>query len=148
MQARTEGNGWLFDRVDALFAEAAAALDVAVSPMAEPLQILRYAPGDHFKAWHTDSGLDRIGERLLSISLELSEPGDYAGGVLEIAPKVNRPRTMGRGGARIFFSRAIHRVTPVTRGQRWALVNWTPPAPPHRSSAPAEAPDRASPRGA
>jgi PKHD-type hydroxylase len=30
-----------------------------------------------------------------------------------------------RGGARLFPSRAIHRVTPVTRGVRHALVAWT-----------------------
>jgi PKHD-type hydroxylase len=46
--------------------------------------------------------------------------------VLEIAPgTIGLPRTLPRGGARLFPSRAIHRVTPVTRGERWALVAWT-----------------------
>ena len=137
LQERSESTAWLFGRLDALFAEAAAALGVEVAPMAEPVQILRYGPGDHFQAWHSDAGLDRQGDRLLSVSVELSELGDHDGGALEIVPAtVGAARTLPRGGARFFFSRALHRVTPVTRGVRWALVNWTPPAA-GRSSGPA-----------
>jgi PKHD-type hydroxylase len=129
MQARGEANAWFFDRLDALFADAGAELGLAVAPMTEPVQILRYDPGDHFQAWHTDAGADRHADRLLSVSVELSEPGDHEGGDLEILPDlVAKPRTLPRGGARIFMSRALHRVTPVRRGVRWALVNWTPPA--------------------
>jgi PKHD-type hydroxylase len=136
LRTRENGPDWLFDRLDALFAEAAEALGVEVAPMAEPVQILRYGPGDHFQAWHTDAGIDRVDERLLSVSIELSDPGDHEGGALEILPDlVGRGRTLKRGGARLFFSRGLHRVTPVTRGVRWAIVNWTPPA--RRTSAPA-----------
>lgn len=129
MQERREATSWFFDRLDALFADAGAELGVAVAPMTEPVQILRYAPGDHFQAWHTDAGADRHGERMLSVSVELSEPGDHEGGDLEILPDViGKARALPRGGARIFLSRALHRVTPVRSGVRWALVNWTPPA--------------------
>lgn len=130
MQKREEATVWFFDRLDALFADAAASLGVAVAPMTEPVQILRYAAGDHFQAWHTDAGADRHGERLLSVSVELSEPGDHEGGDLEILPDlIGKARTLPCGGARIFLSRALHRVTPVRSGTRWALVNWTGPAP-------------------
>jgi PKHD-type hydroxylase len=129
MQARGEATAWFFDRLDALFADAAAELGVAVAPMTEPVQILRYSPGDHFQAWHTDAGADRTGDRLLSVSVELSDPGDHEGGDLEILPDlIGKPRALPRGGARIFLSRALHRVTPVRSGVRWALVNWTGPA--------------------
>jgi PKHD-type hydroxylase len=123
--ARTEATAWLHDRLDALFAEAAAALGVAVAPMAEPLQILRYDEGGHFRTWHSDAGLDASGRRLLSVSVELSPLADHDGGDLEIVPSVLGRRTLAQGGARFFLSRALHRVTPVTRGTRWALVNWT-----------------------
>ncbi len=64
--------------------------------------------------------------RLISVSVELSAPGDHEGGTLEIIPDtVGRTRTLARGGARFFPSKAIHRVTPVTRGLRHALVIWT-----------------------
>lgn len=129
MQVRGEATAWFFDRLDALFADAGAELGVAVAPMTEPAQILRYAAGDHFQAWHTDAGADRTGDRLLSVSLELSDLGDHEGGDLEILPDLlGKARTLERGGARIFLSRALHRVTPVRSGVRWALVNWTGPA--------------------
>ncbi len=129
MQVRGEANAWFFDRLDALFADAGAELGIAVAPMTEPVQILRYAPGDHFQAWHTDAGFDRTGDRLLSVSVELSDLGDHEGGDLEILPDlIGKARALPRGGARIFLSRALHRVTPVRSGVRWALVNWTGPA--------------------
>ncbi|MFN3388958.1 MAG: 2OG-Fe(II) oxygenase [Allosphingosinicella sp.] len=117
---------WLFERLDALFAEGGAALGLKVRPLAEPVQIVRYGAGDHFQAWHSDAGADLGDARLVSVSVELSDGRDYRGGTLEIIPDtVGRPRTLPRGGARFFPSRAIHRVVPVTAGTRWALVAWT-----------------------
>ena len=122
---RSDATAWLHDRLDSLFAEAADALGVAVAPMAEPLQILRYDEGGHFRTWHSDAGVDAYDRRLLSVSVELSPRDAHDGGALEIAPSALGRRLLEQGGARFFFSRAIHRVTPVTRGTRWALVNWT-----------------------
>lgn len=117
---------WIYDRLDPLFAEAGEAFGLAVGPVAEALQILRYEEGGHFRAWHSDAGYDAMERRLVSVSVELSELGDHDGGDLEIVPdSVGRRRTLGRGGARFFPSRAIHRVTPVTSGVRHALVIWT-----------------------
>jgi PKHD-type hydroxylase len=129
LHQRSPATAWLHDRLDTLFAEAAAALGVAVAPMAEPLQILRYDEGGHFRTWHTDGGLDAQARRLLSVSVELSPLGAYDGGDLQIAPSALGLRTLPQGGARVFFSRVLHCVTPVTRGTRWALVNWTGAAP-------------------
>jgi PKHD-type hydroxylase len=123
---REDSPGWLFERLDALFAEAAAQFDLTVEPIFEAIQVVRYGPGDHFRTWHSDAGMDRHLERQLSISVELSDPADHDGGVLEIAPpSIGAQRSLPRGGARLFPSRAIHRVTPVTRGERWAIVAWT-----------------------
>ena len=117
---------WLFERLDALFAGAGEALGIQTRPLSEPVQILRYDLGSHFRTFHSDAGADLGRARVLSASVELSEPGDYEGGLLEIVPEtMGRPRTLPRGGARFFRSQAIHRVTPVTRGTRWALVAWT-----------------------
>lgn len=123
---REDSTGWLFDRLDVLLAEAAAHFELQAEPIFEAIQIVRYGPGDHFQTWHSDAGADRYYERQVSLSVELSEPADHEGGVLEIAPStVGAARTLPRGGARLFPSRLIHRVTPVTRGERWALVAWT-----------------------
>lgn len=123
--SREVADGWMHARLDTLFAEAAAHFELAVDPLFEDVQFLRYGLGGHFQSWHSDAGLDRFDERRISVSVELSDAGDYDGGVLEIAPAVAQPRTLPRGGARLFRSRMIHRVTPVTRGVRHALVAWT-----------------------
>lgn len=121
------GGGWLSMRIDALFAEGAAALGVRVAPIAEAYEIVRYDPGCHFATWHTDGGGDLAANRLLSLSIELSPLSAHDGGALEIIPDLLGPRTLPLGGARVFFSRALHHVSPVTRGSRWALVAWTGP---------------------
>lgn len=122
---RDPATAWIHDRLDTLFAEAARRFDTEVDPVFEDIQFLRYDVGAHFQTWHSDAGTDRYEQRRISASVELSGPGDYAGGVLEIAPAIGVPRTLPRGGARLFASRMIHRVTPVTRGVRHALVAWT-----------------------
>jgi PKHD-type hydroxylase len=117
---------WIYDRLDRHFAEAAANFGLEVGPIGEPLQILRYGEGGHFQVWHSDAGYDSGAGRLVSVSVELSPPGDHDGGNLEIVPDtIGRVRDLPRGGARFFPSRALHRVTPVTRGVRHALVIWT-----------------------
>jgi PKHD-type hydroxylase len=117
---------WIYERLDRLFAEAGAAFGLPVGPVTEPLQILRYGVGGHFQTWHSDAGYDRGEGRLVSVSVELSPLGEHEGGDLEIVPDtIGRARSLERGGARFFPSRALHRVTPVTRGLRWALVIWT-----------------------
>ncbi|HEX8379439.1 MAG TPA: hypothetical protein VF619_02680, partial [Allosphingosinicella sp.] len=102
---RGAATAWIYDRLDRLFAEAGRAFAIAVGPIAEPLQILRYEEGGHFRAWHSDAGYDATDRRLVSVSVELSDPGNHEGGILEIIPDtVGRPRTLERGGARFFPS--------------------------------------------
>ncbi|HEX8193282.1 MAG TPA: 2OG-Fe(II) oxygenase [Allosphingosinicella sp.] len=148
---RSEATLWIYERLDALFAEAGAALGIAVAPMAEPLQLLRYEAGSHFQAWHGDAGYDKQRERVISVSVELSAAADHDGGDLEIMPVLLGPgNRLPRGGARFFRSQAVHRVTPVTRGRRYALVNWAPApelgAGANRSCAPGAARDTSAPR--
>ena len=117
---------WLFDRLDALLAQGGEEFGLPVGPITERIQILRYDEGGHFALWHTDGGIDANQQRLVSLSVELSERGDYDGGELETVPDlIGRTRSVPRGSAQLFPSRALHRVTPVTRGTRWALVAWT-----------------------
>jgi PKHD-type hydroxylase len=126
LHARSEANAWVFDRLDDMFAVGAEEFGLPVGPMTEPIQILRYDVGNHFATWHTDGGLDALDQRRISMSVELSERQDYDGGELEVVPElVCRPRTLPRGSVQLFPSRALHRVTPVTRGRRWSLVAWT-----------------------
>lgn len=123
---RGAATDWAYARLDGLFAQAGPALGVRPAPIAEPFQIVRYGQGGHFQNWHSDAGYDAKATRRLSASVELSRADGYEGGVLEIVPDtVGRGRDLPRGGARVFPSAALHRVTPVLHGVRYALVVWT-----------------------
>jgi PKHD-type hydroxylase len=117
---------WMFERLDALFADAARQFGLDVGRVTEPLQIVRYAVGGHFYQWHSDAGGDLQDRRRVSMSIELSPADGYEGGLLEIVPaRMGVIRTSPRGTATLFPSRALHRVTPVTSGERLSLVAWT-----------------------
>ena len=77
--------------------------------------------------WHVDMGghTDRPC-RKLSIVLQLSDPVEYEGGVLELQPSgANIVRMRKQRGLIIAFpSWTLHQVTPVTQGSRQSLVAW------------------------
>jgi len=90
----------------------------------ERAQIAEYSKGQ-FYHWHTDSSIDMNTEppvRKLSMTLLLNDPSEFEGGNLEIAEK--KMSHMKQGHAAIFASFLQHRVTPVTKGVRKALVVW------------------------
>lgn len=94
-----------------------------LEPLAESLQYTVYEPGDYF-GWHTDAG-PGVPPRKLSISVQLTEPSEYDGGELQVQMTdqlIAMPRQAGQ--AIVFPSFVRHRVTPVTRGVRRALVAW------------------------
>lgn len=75
--------------------------------------------------WHIDTGGHTERTRKLSLSIQLSEPDSYDGCELELFASSRldvAPRT--RGAIICFPSFALHRVTPITRGVRKALVCW------------------------
>ena len=90
----------------------------------EQAQVSEYSKGQ-FYDWHTDSTIDMNREpavRKLSMTLLLNDPSKFEGGNLEIAGK--KMSHMKQGHAAIFASFLQHRVTPVTKGVRKALVVW------------------------
>jgi PKHD-type hydroxylase len=94
------------------------------------LQYAVYEEGQgSFFDWHNDYGRSRDDPgqepRKITLSLQLSEPSAYDGCDLEIRaahPIDVAPRQ--RGSLVAFRANALHRVTPVTRGRRKALVVW------------------------
>lgn len=73
--------------------------------------------------WHIDMGVTKA-PRKLSIVVNLSEPEDYKGGVLEFRDFSDKRAIAGAGHLHAFPSWAAHRVTPVTKGIRRSLVGW------------------------
>ena len=93
----------------------------------ESMQFLEYNAADRgFYDWHLDQGMyGGASKRKLSLTVQLSSSNAYSGGSLQV--KIGKgvdvlPRS--RGSVTIFPSYVLHRVEPVTRGTRFALVLW------------------------
>jgi len=118
---------WIAARMARLAADAnRAVFGFALDGFDERLQVAAYGPG-HYYDWHIDRGRgNAAGRRKLSLSVQLSEPGAYAGGDLEINAD-GRPFASPRalGTAIVFAATTLHRVAPVTGGRRRSLVAWT-----------------------
>jgi len=115
--------GWNFDLVDS-----------------EDCQFTIYNQGQYY-SWHTDSDV-KIYEnkhwyglmRKLSVTVSLSDPEDYEGGLLEFDLRnigqintseiIKCKEILPRGSIVVFPSYTWHRVSPVTKGTRLSLVQW------------------------
>lgn len=94
-----------------------------LSGMNEALQLTHYKSEDlgHYD-WHEDHGhTGNFLHRKLSCIMPLNE--GYEGGDFEIF-QIGKPPELTLGTLLIFPSFKVHRVTPVTKGERWSLVNW------------------------
>ena len=122
---RTADNEWIYKRMDELFLEVSNLHGLPRNWVAEPLKLVRYGVGDHFVAWHSDTGAGYTARRQLSMSVELSSREDFEGGVLEFSPPVNADSLPKQGVATVFSSIHRHRVSKIETGTRFVLVNWT-----------------------
>ena len=88
-------------------------------------QYAKYREGDYFD-WHMDKGPQTPhGARKLSLTVQLSEIDEYVGGKLEIYTGAEIIAAKSAAGSAIAFpSWILHRVTPIKRGIRRALVAW------------------------
>ena len=87
---------------------------------AEDLQFAAYNVGD-FYVLHKD--VDEENNRVLSVTVQLSKPSEYEGGDL-VFDYDRHPMEKTRGTIIIFPSNLYHEVTPVTKGERYSLVQW------------------------
>jgi len=88
----------------------------------EILQLGRYQEGDFYN-WHQDMGDKEMAMRKLSIVVQLSNKEDYEGGDLEFQGYKEKA-SRDQGDLIIFPSFNTHRVTEVTKGERFSLVAW------------------------
>jgi PKHD-type hydroxylase len=89
----------------------------------QEIQIGHYEEGGHYD-WHPDTMTpdENNMQRKLSAVLMLSDPNDYEGGLLEIKD-AELPK-LKQGSIVVFPSPLIHRVTKVTKGNRFTAVAW------------------------
>lgn len=93
------------------------------------LMFSRYVPGHRYGV-HTDDAFicDEHGWPLrsdISLTLFLSDPGDYEGGALRFPGEAgDRSFKPAAGSAVVYPTGLLHEVTPVTSGVRLACVGW------------------------
>jgi len=93
----------------------------------ESIQLTNYsATNEGMYGWHIDAGSANQPNRKLSLVLQLSDPVEYEGGVLELKSNSDNPYRISkqRGYVALFPSWTLHQVTPVTQGTRQSLVIW------------------------
>ena len=94
-------------------------------------QYAEYLEGGFYN-WHMDSNIRMAAMppvRKISMTLLLTDPKDFEGGELElfIGNKLDSKENkinIKQGEAVFFASFLLHRVAPVTKGNRKALVMW------------------------
>ena len=92
-----------------------------------PLLISRYKPGMSY-GLHVDDplmGKDKKERTDLAMTLFLSDPKDYQGGELRFhSPWGAHEVKLPAGSAVVYPASTLHRVLPVTSGERIAAVTW------------------------
>ena len=84
----------------------------------------RYRTGMEY-GLHVDDPIMQGSRTDLSFTLPLSGPDDYDGGGLVIDDGIEeRVIRLAAGDAVLYPTSALHRVEPVTRGERMAVVGW------------------------
>ena len=101
--------------------------DFDLREFAESPQVASYKASDsgHF-AWHSDIGDGPMArKRKLTLVLQLSLPGSYEGGDLEILPGSKiLSADRAQGCVSVFPSFWLHQVVPVQSGVRHSLTLW------------------------
>jgi len=123
----SENTKWIFDRLalGTLEANEEMRWNFDLIGFGDTLQYTQYfgEQKGHY-SWHADIG-PGVSQRKLSIIIQLSDEEDYEGGEVEL--KVGSRDLVipkKKGGVAIFPSFILHRVLPVTEGNRKSLVAW------------------------
>lgn len=89
-----------------------------------PLILSRYRAGQTY-GLHVDDALMGGVRTDISFTLFLSDPDSYDGGALVIEDSLEaRSIKLAAGSVLLYPSTTLHRVEPVTRGERLAVVGW------------------------
>lgn len=130
---------WIYRKLATVAERANRRYRFELTGFSEDLQFTTYDHPGAFYTWHQD-GLDgTVGHRKLSLVVQLSDPGSYTGGDLELFatspdpcadPQAEPPATdelaaaRERGTVLVFPSFEFHRVRPLRSGVRHSLVCW------------------------
>jgi len=96
----------------------------AVQPKFIQLLVNRYGPGQSYGT-HVDDAFMNGRRTDVAVTVFLSDPGTYDGGELVVETAAGAQAIKLPAGAAIVYPATfLHRVEPVTRGERLACVGW------------------------
>ncbi|ETR78735.1 nuclease PIN [Afipia sp. P52-10] len=89
-----------------------------------PLLLSRYEPGMEYGT-HVDDALMQGMRTDVAFTLFLNEPADYDGGELVIESTAGEDAVkLAAGSMVVYEATTLHRVAPVSRGERYVVVGW------------------------
>ena len=118
---------WIYDRLLRYISIANKEYKFDLSVIIDDIQFTVYKSSENGNySWHDDIISDNTNTmRKLSLSVQLSDSHEYEGGEFEIVKGFSNfiaPKKLGT--VIIFPSFLVHRVKPVTNGERISLVFW------------------------
>lgn len=120
---------WLYETLFPLAKQAnEEVFHFDIDIVTDPIHYVIYPEDGGHLDWHMDVGAYGVNCRKLAMTVQLSDPSDYEGGDFQIwlggsDGFVTVPRE--KGDVVVFPTFLMHRVTPITRGERRCLVFWT-----------------------
>lgn len=115
-------NAWIFERIGRLVSQVNQhTYHFHLSDLVTN-HVLEYSP-DGFFDWHIDLGVGLYATRKISLVTFLTPPEDYEGGELCFMDR-GEPLKLPQGTTVLFPSYLLHKVGPVTKGNRFTLVSW------------------------
>jgi len=119
---------WLYDLLFPMALEAnEKVFHFDIDIVTDPIHYVIYPTDGGHLDWHMDTGALAVNKRKLAMTVQLSDPKDYDGGDFEIwfGGKQSQVVPREKGDVIIFPAFCMHRVKPITRGERRCLVFWT-----------------------
>lgn len=122
-------NRWIYEKISNVVSIINARhFDFEISGITHPMQLISYSADQEIKGhydWHTDTGPGEPSTRKISLVVQLSDPKDYDGCELVINNHGTEvTATHERGSIHMFPSYMLHKVSPISRGNRYSLVVW------------------------
>jgi predicted 2-oxoglutarate/Fe(II)-dependent dioxygenase YbiX len=113
------------DMVKDIILPKISSLDSNIISLPKEVNIVKYNKGDYFKKHSDVSSNDGIQKRLKTIIIQLSD-NTYDGCILKVYENhtTNHICSSEIGNTIIFDSAHKHEITPMLKGERYALVCW------------------------
>lgn len=122
-------NRWIYEKIAKIVSFANKYhFDYDITGITHGIQLIEYSSDGDVKGhydWHTDTGPGEPSTRKISLTVQLSDPKDYEDCELLINNHgIEIKAEKERGSVHLFPSYMLHKVTPISKGTRYALVIW------------------------